>query len=76
MAAFEESLVGRHVTIVSGVGGDSEHTDTGTLVLVNDGWVQLAKDNGEVLLFPHTALRAIKLLDVEPSYTVTKQELR
>ncbi len=75
MRTFDEMLSGRHVTVFSGVSGGQERTDTGTLVNIEGNWIQLAKDNGEVLLFPFTAVRVIKLLDVEPPYTVTKRDL-
>jgi len=74
MSAFNNSFAGRHVTIVSSVGGSQERTDTGTLVAMTDAWIQLAKDNGEVLLFPHSAIRVVKLLDVEPALSVAKQD--
>ena len=74
MSAFTDSFAGRHVTVVSSVAAATERTDTGTLVGMSDTWVQLAKDNGELLLFPHTAIRVIKLLDAPPAYTVTKED--
>ena len=74
MSAFTDTFAGRHVTVISSVGGAAEHTDTGTLVGMSENWVQLAKDNGEMLLFPHTAIRVVKLLDVPPPYTVQKED--
>jgi hypothetical protein len=74
MSALTESLAGRHVTIISSIGAAQERTDTGTLVAMTESWVQLAKDNGEMLLFPHTAVRVMKLLDVPPPYTVAKED--
>ncbi len=74
MSSFTDSFAGRHVTVVSSVGAGTERTDTGTLVGMSENWVQLAKDNGEMLLFPHPAVRVIKLLDSPPHYTVTKED--
>ncbi len=74
MSAFAASFAGRHVTIISSVGGGSEHTDTGTLVQMDQTWVQLAKDNGEMLLFPFSSIRVMKLLDMEPPYSVPKED--
>ena len=74
MSSFTDSFAGRHVTVVSSLGSATERTDTGTLVGMTENWVQLAKDNGEMLLFPHTAVRVIKLLDAPPPYTVTKED--
>jgi hypothetical protein len=73
MSSLSNTFNGRHVTILSSVNGAQERTDTGTLVEVEGNWVQLAKDNGEMLLFPSTAIRVIKLLDVEPAYTAIKE---
>jgi len=73
MSSLSNTFNGRHVTILSSVNGAQERTDTGTLVEVEGNWVQLAKDNGEMLLFPSTAIRVIKLLDVEPAYTAVKE---
>jgi hypothetical protein len=75
MNPFHESFASRHVTIVSGAGMTQERTDTGTVVTMTDNWIQLAKDNGEMLLFPATSVRVVKLLDVEPQYTVEKRDL-
>ena len=74
MSSFTDAFAGRHVTVVSSVGSATERTDTGTLVGMSENWVQLAKDNGEMLLFPHPAVRVIKLLDSPPPYTVTKED--
>ena len=75
MSTFSTAFNGRHVTVLSSVGGSQERTDTGTLVEMEGSWVQLAKDNGEMLLFPASAIRVIKLLDVEPSLTAVKHTL-
>jgi hypothetical protein len=75
MSSLSTTFNGRHVTILSSVNGAQERTDTGTLVEVEGNWVQLAKDNGEMLLFPSTAIRVIKLLDVEPAYTAVKEPI-
>jgi hypothetical protein len=76
MSTFSTAFAGRHVTVLSGAPGSQERTDTGTLVDMDGNWLQLAKDNGEMLLFPFTAVRVIKLLDVEPPLTAVKQDLR
>ena len=74
-SAFNTAFTGRHVTILSSTGVGQERTDTGTLVAMEGAWIQLAKDNGEMLLFPSTAIRVIKLLDVEPAYAAMKQDI-
>lgn len=74
-SAFDAAFTGRHVTVISSSGVDRERTDTGTLVAMEGNWIQLAKDNGEMLLFPVTAIRVIKLLDVEPAYTAVKESI-
>lgn len=73
MSTFSTAFAGRHVTVLSGAPGNQERTDTGTLVDMDGNWIQLAKDNGEMLLFPFTAVRVIKLLDVEPALTAVKR---
>jgi hypothetical protein len=75
MSMFNTAFAGRHVTILSSTSGAQERTDTGTLVEMEGNWIQLAKDNGEMLLFPATAIRVIKLLDVEPPYSAVKQTI-
>ena len=74
-SAFNSAFTGRHVTILSSTGVGQERTDTGTLVAIEGLWIQLAKDNGEMLLFPSTAIRVIKLLDVEPAYAAMKEDI-
>ncbi len=54
---------GQHVTIMTSVGTD-ERTDTGTLIHMGDGWLQLVKDNGDMILVPSTAIRQVKLLNM------------
>ena len=54
---------GQHITVVTQAGSD-EKSDAGTLLRVADGWMQLVKDNGEMVLFPSTAIRMVKLLDM------------
>ena len=73
--SFHSAFTGRHVTIISSTGMERERADTGTVVAMDTGWIQLAKDNGEMLLFPATAIRVIKLLDVEPPYTAVKEDI-
>ncbi len=75
MSTFSTAFAGRHVTVLSGAPGSQERTDTGTVVDMDGNWIQLAKDNGEMLLFPYTAVRVIKLLDVEPQLTAVKQNI-
>jgi hypothetical protein len=53
----------QHVTVVTQAGPD-ERTDTGTLLRIGEGWLQLVKDNGEMVLIPSTAIRLVKLLDM------------
>ena len=72
---FSAAFTGRHITVLSSTGAGQERTDTGTLVAMESNWIQLAKDNGEMLLFPFTAIRVIKLLDVEPTYTAVKEPI-
>lgn len=57
------SFNGQRVTIIT-LQGSEERTDPGTLMRISDGWVQLVKDNGEMILVPTTAIRIIKLLDM------------
>jgi hypothetical protein len=54
---------GQHVTVITTV-GDDERTDTGTLVAIGDGWLQLVKDNGDMILVPSSAIRLVKLLNM------------
>jgi hypothetical protein len=75
MSTFTAAFVGRHVTILSGAPSSQERTDTGTLVDMDGNWIQLAKDNGEMLLFPYTSVRVMKLLDVEPAYVAVKEDI-
>ena len=72
---FNSAFAGRHVTVLSSTGVGQERTDTGTLVAMEGNWIQVAKDNGEMLLFPFTAVRVIKLLDVEPAFTAVKETM-
>src|SRR5436190_10308734 len=58
-----DSFRGQHVTVLTTAGSD-ERSDTGTLVQIGSGWLQLAKDNGEMILVPSTAIRIVKLLDM------------
>lgn len=54
---------GQHITILTTVGSD-ERTDTGTLIQIGDGWLQVVKDNGDMILIPSTAIRLVKLLNM------------
>lgn len=58
-----ERFEGQRVTVIT-LQGSEERTDPGALVRIADGWVQLVKDNGEMILIPTTAIRIIKLLDM------------
>jgi len=58
-----ESFRGQHVTVFT-IAGAEERSDTGTMVQLDAGWLQLVKDNGEMLLIPSTAIRIVKLLDM------------
>ncbi len=57
-----DSFKGQHVTVLMPVGGE-ERTETGTVINIEDGWVQLSKDNGDAVLIPVAAIRMMKLLD-------------
>lgn len=58
-----DSFQGQRVTVITMLGSE-ERTDPGALLRISDGWVQLVKDNGEMILVPTTAIRIIKLLDM------------
>ena len=58
-----DQFKGQHVTVLT-LSHSEERTDTGTLVQMGDDWLQLAKDNGEMLLVPYNAIRIVKLLDM------------
>ena len=58
-----DAFRGQHITAVT-LAGNEEKSDTGTLLRVADGWIQLVKDNGEMILIPSTAIRIVKLLDM------------
>jgi hypothetical protein len=49
------------VTVVTHAGSD-ERTDTGTLLRIGDGWLQVVKDSGDMILVPSTAIRQVRLL--------------
>ena len=55
-------FVGHRVTAVTGT--SEERSETGTLAQIGDGWLQIAKENGEMLLIPSSAIRVVKLLDM------------
>lgn len=57
------NFVGHRVTALTGTTTD-ERSDTGTLIQIGDGWLQIAKDNGEMVLIPSSAIRVVKLLDM------------
>ncbi len=58
-----DTFKGQHITVLTSVGGD-ERSDTGTLVAIGDGWLQVMKDNGDMILVPSTAIRLVKLLNM------------
>lgn len=58
-----EAFRRQRVTVMT-FSGDEERSDTGTLLEMGDGWVQIEKTNGEMLLIPYTAIRIVKLLDM------------
>ena len=58
-----DSFKGQHVTVMTVVGSE-ERNDTGTLLQIGNGWMQLVKDNGDMILVPSTAIRIVKLLDL------------
>ena len=62
-ANWMDSFNGQHVTILT-QSGSEERSEIGTLVRVANGWLQLVKDNGEMVLIPSTAIRLVKLLDM------------
>ena len=59
-----EGFRGQHVTVLT-QSGSEEKSDIGTLLRVADGWLQVVKDNGEMVLIPSTAVRLVKLLDLQ-----------
>jgi hypothetical protein len=58
-----DTFHGQHVTVLTQAPNE-EKTDTGTLLHVADGWLQVVKDNGEMVLIPSTAIRLVKLLNM------------
>jgi hypothetical protein len=66
-----EEFKGQHVTVLTNANNE-ERNDTGTLLKISAGWIQLVKDNGDMILVPSTAIRIIKLLDMTqttPAYS-------
>ena len=58
-----DGFKGQRVTVLT-LSHNEERTDTGTLVQLGDGWIQLSKDNGDMMLIPYSAVRIVKLLDM------------
>lgn len=58
-----DSFRGQHVTVLTLTGAE-ERSDTGTLVQIGNEWLQMVKDNGEMILIPSTAIRIVKLLNM------------
>ncbi len=57
-----QDFLGQRISAVTGHHEDK--SEAGTLLAMGDGWLQLEKDNGELLLIPFTAIRILKLLDM------------
>jgi hypothetical protein len=66
-----DSFKGQHVTVLS---GPEDRSDTGTILNIADGWVQMVKDNGDMILVPYMAIRLIKLLDMTQAVPATERE--
>ncbi len=64
------SFVGQRVTAVTGAAA-GEHSDSGILLQIGEGWLQIAKENGENVLIPNSAVRVVKLLDMTKTVGVT-----
>ena len=62
---------GQRITIIY---ESEERTDTGVLVRVGDGWLQMAKENGEMILIPSTAIRTVKLLEMTHTLPATERD--
>jgi len=62
-ANWLDAFNGQHVAVLTQAGSE-EKSDTGTLQKIADGWLQVVKDNGEMILIPSTAIRLVKLLDM------------
>ncbi|HLV80793.1 MAG TPA: hypothetical protein VKT32_10950 [Chthonomonadaceae bacterium] len=65
-----DSFKGQHVTVLS---GPEDRSDTGTILRIADGWVQMVKDNGDMILVPYMAIRLIKLLDMTQAVPATER---
>lgn len=57
-----EQFHGERIAVLSAVGSE-ERTDTGALLQMGEGWMQILKDNGDMILIPYSAVRIVKLLD-------------
>lgn len=66
-----DSFKGQHITVITTVGSE-ERTDTGKLLEMGEGWMQVQKDNGDMILIPSTAIRLVKLLNM--THTLPIQE--
>ena len=62
-SSWLDAFHGQHITVLTPAHNE-EKTETGTLLRVADGWLQMVKDNGEMILIPATAIRIVKLLDM------------
>lgn len=71
MESWLEKFRGEHVTVFTG--SSDERTDMGTLIAIGEGWVQIVKDNGEMLMIPYTAIRMMKLLNLNQTVTATER---
>ncbi|HZT40889.1 MAG TPA: hypothetical protein VFA07_01805 [Chthonomonadaceae bacterium] len=65
-----DTFQGQHVTVLS---GPEDRSDTGTILRIADGWVQMIKDNGDMILVPYMAIRLIKLLDMTQAVPATER---
>lgn len=66
-----DTFKGQHVTVLS---GPEDRSDTGTLVRIGEGWLQMVKDNGDMILVPYSAIRIVKLLDMTQAVSAVQPE--
>jgi hypothetical protein len=71
MGTWLQGFRGQHITVIT-VTGTEERMDTGTLLEMGEGWAQVVKDNGEMLLIPYSAIRIIKLLEMMQTVPATR----
>ena len=68
-----DSFRGQRVTVQTSAPSE-ERSDTGTLVQLDANWLQLVKDNGEMILIPSSAIRIVKLLDMAHSIPALERD--